>query len=215
MKTRRTKVHLGDVFLAPFELKNGEYSTVWDSEWLPKTGEKCFAMQIVGKCHYSGEIVALFDGVHAYGSDIDFLDISTCKVLAIIELVPHSLTIGEFKRISNQPIPEDMPYMAYEIYSLGERYISPASNGNIMVRSDGEEDSLPQFGFSATGGIMYRLAKWLILSELLPKRDEEDMKEDLEYVQVRPGAEVWRYFPEAKDRNWILEQMASTRGSEE
>lgn len=211
MKTRRTKLQLGDVFLAPFEFRNAKYSTIWDSEWLPKSGEKCFAIQIVGKCHYSGEIVALFDGVYAY-DDTDSLDISARKVLAIIELAPRSLAIGEFKRISNQPIPDDMPYMAYEIYSLGERYICPASNANYMIRSDGEKDSLPQFGFSATGGIMYKLAKWLILGELPPSRTEENMKEDLDYVQIRPGAEVWRYFPEAKNRDWILAQMSSTGG---
>lgn len=213
MKTRKIRLQLGDVFLAPFEFRDAEYSTVWESEWLPKQDEKCFAMQIVGKRFYNNLIVALFDGIHIYSEASSSLDISAYKPLAIIELTPRSLTIGEFKRVSNQAIPKDMPYMAYEVYSLGERYICPANNTNYMVRSDGEKDSLPRFGFSSTGGIMYGLAKKLILDELDSSVNEQQLDEELELVRIRPGAEVWHYFSEASNPNWVLDQMASVRDS--
>ena len=213
MKRRRTKVHLGDVFLAPFESRDAEYSTIWESEWFPKSGEKCFAMQIVGKSHYRSVIVALFDGVHIYGIESDSLDISTCEALAVIKILPDSLALGEFKRISNQAIPDDMPYMAYRVDSI-HKIISPTIDGNLMVETEAEEaeiDLLPRFGFSASGSIFYGIAKKLILNEPHHLIPEDSVEREINLVMVRPGAEVWRYFPEAKDRNWILEQMASTR----
>lgn len=213
MKRRRIKLQLGDVFLAPFERRDAEYSAIWESEWFPKSGEKCFAMQIVGKGHYSSVVVALFDGIHTYGVENSSLDVSTCKPLAIIDMLPHSLALGEFKRISNQAIPDDMPYMAYRVNSI-YKLISPASNGVLMVETgikEEELDLLPWMGHSTSGSNLYGPARRLILNEpdhLIP---EKIVEMEIDSVKVRPGTEVWHYFPEAKDRNWILEQMASTR----
>jgi len=203
---RKIRLKLGDVFLAPFDYLEDDYK----KKRPLGIGERVFAMQIVGMSHHGMPTVALFDGVYSYSEDLDPSQIVQSPVLAIIELVPLSLSRGEFKRISNQPIDPTMPYMAYEVYSLGKRYISPASNGNLMVPSEEVNVNLPRVGFSATGGIMYELAHVFILDEV-----KDEWKDDLErhanYVRVRAEALARNFFNDAKDPEWVRAQIASTR----
>lgn len=132
MKTRRIRMNTGDLFVAPFNQKDAIYSQEWNWQWEPQKGEECFLMQNIGmeNYSYSGILTALFSKTYYYGIDTDNIDVSELEVIAIVDVIPASFTVGEFKKIDNQLIPENMPYMAYNRFC---QYITPLPSCNVIV----------------------------------------------------------------------------------
>lgn len=208
MKTRRIRVNVGDLFLAPFDAKNDAvYSKEWTHQWIPQQKEECFLMMNISSKRSSDSpvLVALFDKVYHYDIDTDNIDVSILKVLAIVNVIPVSFNVGSFKKIGNQLIPENMPYMAYKIPHIPVNYITPyVSENRNMIEYTGNVDNIPRAGLSVTGGYMYWLANYFI-KNIRSEYLEDDV---IDMVRVRPEAAVHKFFPEAKNNpNWVISQL--------
>lgn len=202
MKFRRIRMNTGDIFLAPFDTDKAIYSDEWRLEWIPKEGEECFLMMNIGMTKGPTTVLtALFDGIYHYGVDTDNIDVDELKVLAIINVIPPSFTVGEFKKIDNQLIPESMPYMAYHRAS---RYITPLPSCYVIIPPTEDIDELPSDGVSVTGGYMYWFADYFIKGTRSQYLDDDT----IDSVKVRPEAAVHKFFPEAKNNpNWVISQF--------
>jgi len=203
MKTRRIRMNTGDVFLAPFNQKDAIYSQEWNWQWEPQEGEECFLMQNIGMqdYSYSGILTALFNKVYYYGIDTDNIDVSKLEVIAIVDVIAPSFTAGEFKKIDNQLIPENMPYMAYHRV---HKYITPLPDCDIIIPTNYiKSRHLPYSGLSVTGGYMYWIANYFI-----KKNRNKYLREDIiDSVRIRPKAAIHIFFPEAKNNpNWVISQ---------
>lgn len=207
MKFRRIRVDIGDLFLAPFEPKNANYSEEWTHQWIPQKGEECFLMMNIGSKRSSESLVltAIFDVIYHYGIDTDDIKVNNLKVLAIANVIPVSFNVGSFKKIGNQLISEKMPYMAYKILHTPVNYITPYISGNKnMIEHTKDVSFLPDNGVSITGGYMSWLADYFIKN-----RKSQYLLDDLiDSVRVRPEAAVYKFFPEAKNNpNWVISQL--------
>lgn len=207
MKTRRIKMNTGDVFLAPFDQGKAIYSQKWNWQWEPQKGDECFLMQNIGMNNRSSSLIltALFDKIYHYNIDTDNIDVSELEVIAIVDVIDPSFTVGEFKKIDNQLIPENMPYMAYNRFG---QYITPLPSCDVIVPYiEKKHNHLPPSGLSVMGGRMYGISEYLIKDIFHPEYSYDFYYEPIESTRVRPDAAVHRFFPEAKnDPNWVISQ---------
>lgn len=100
MKFRRIRMNTGDLFLAPFNVKDAAYSTEWKHQWTPQKGEECFLMQNIGmkNNNYSDILTALYEGIYHYDINTNNIDIRKLKTLAIADVISDSFKVGEFKK---------------------------------------------------------------------------------------------------------------------
>lgn len=209
MKFRRIRVDIGDLFLAPFEPKNANYSEEWTHQWIPQKGEECFLMQNIGMKNNSCSdiLTALYDEIYHYGINTDNIDVQKSKTLAIADIVNNSFKVGEFKKIDNQLIPKNMPYMAY---NRANQYITPLPDCHIIIEKQKDIENLPFDGMSITGGLMYSIANYFIKNTKSPELVEYLLDDIIDSVRVRPEAAVYKFFPEAKNNpNWVISQLGN------
>lgn len=196
MKTKRVKMQTGDVFAAPFDTDHARYSQEWRGLWEPQNGEKCFISQNIGMQKNGTILIALYDGVYSYNSDLKSFNIDKEKVLAIVEVIPNRIKIGSFEKLSNQLIPEETPYMIYGYEHRNKHYIKYKTDMGKEAKeiSRSLAKHIPRYGFSVTGQYMIWFANFFIRGI----KSEYLEESDIENVRINEKAKTSNFFSNSK-----------------